>query len=584
MDNFNPIKHSNAPLHIVSSVITSDYNPLGLHTGMFLPALRNLSTPEQYEKWVTKAENYEIIGTYAQTEMGHGTFIRGLETTATYDPSTKEFVVHSPTISAYKWWPGGLGHTANHAVIFAQLYSLGKCHGLQPFVVQLRDLETNKPLKGIIIGEIGSKLGFNTANNGYLGFESYRIPRNQMLMKNSEILENGEFINKKSSILAYGTMTRIRVGIVGDAAIFLSKAATIVTRYSIVRRQSPINPDEPEPKIVDHVTQQQKVYPQIATAIAMKIAAENLIKIYMKLLKELESNDLDRLPELHALSCGLKAVCSTEATNRIQILRLACGGHGYLNSAGLNSLFVHATAAQTYEGENTVMQLQTARYLMKVWKQALNGEKIPPTVAYLERYVNKLNAKESWDGTVEGILRLLEAAAAHAVAKAYTHMEKRRKFESVEMAANQTGIELVKAAEIHSFVFLLSSFIDYQKAMQKKFTKQLYSVFQDVLELYAVEMMMKFLGQIMQVADISSKDADELQLRLEKALLKLRPNAIGLVDGFGYSDNILSSALGSYDGNVYERLLEAAKKSPLNQEEVNQSFEKYLKPFMKSNL
>lgn len=43
-----------------------------------------------------------IIGAYAQTEMGHGTFIRGLETTATYDPSTKEFVMHSPTITAYK--------------------------------------------------------------------------------------------------------------------------------------------------------------------------------------------------------------------------------------------------------------------------------------------------------------------------------------------------------------------------------------------------------------------------------------------------------------------------------------------------
>lgn len=39
--------------------------------------------------------------------MGHGTFLRGLETTATYDPSTQEFVLHSPTITSTKWWPGG---------------------------------------------------------------------------------------------------------------------------------------------------------------------------------------------------------------------------------------------------------------------------------------------------------------------------------------------------------------------------------------------------------------------------------------------------------------------------------------------
>jgi acyl-CoA oxidase len=69
---------------------------------MFLPALRNLATVEQQAEWIPKAWNCKIIGTYAQTEMGHGTFIRGLETIATYDPSTKEFVIHSPKITAYK--------------------------------------------------------------------------------------------------------------------------------------------------------------------------------------------------------------------------------------------------------------------------------------------------------------------------------------------------------------------------------------------------------------------------------------------------------------------------------------------------
>lgn len=42
-----------------------------------------------------------------QTELGHGTFIRGLETTATYDPNTKEFILNTPTLTSYKWWPGG---------------------------------------------------------------------------------------------------------------------------------------------------------------------------------------------------------------------------------------------------------------------------------------------------------------------------------------------------------------------------------------------------------------------------------------------------------------------------------------------
>lgn len=81
-----------------------------------------------------------------------------------------------------------MGHSANHAIVVAQLYSQGKCHGIHPFIVQLRDEETHMPLEGIIIGEIGCKLGMNGTNNGYLGFKNVRIPRMQMLMKNSQIL------------------------------------------------------------------------------------------------------------------------------------------------------------------------------------------------------------------------------------------------------------------------------------------------------------------------------------------------------------------------------------------------------------
>lgn len=62
----------------------------------------NLTTPEQAEEWLPRAMSFEIIGTYAQTELGHGTFIRGLETTATFDIENEEFVIHSPNITAYK--------------------------------------------------------------------------------------------------------------------------------------------------------------------------------------------------------------------------------------------------------------------------------------------------------------------------------------------------------------------------------------------------------------------------------------------------------------------------------------------------
>jgi Acyl-coenzyme A oxidase N-terminal len=69
---------------------------------MFVPTLINFGTAEQHEEWVQRSWDCKVIGTYAQTELGHGTFIRGMETTAIYDTKRREFVIHSPSINAYK--------------------------------------------------------------------------------------------------------------------------------------------------------------------------------------------------------------------------------------------------------------------------------------------------------------------------------------------------------------------------------------------------------------------------------------------------------------------------------------------------
>lgn len=82
-----------------------------------------------------------------------------------------------------------MAHTANYCMIMAQLYIKDKNYGIQPFMVQIRDEETHMPLPGIHVGEIGPKLGFNTVNNGFLGFNHVRIPRNWMMMKNAQVLK-----------------------------------------------------------------------------------------------------------------------------------------------------------------------------------------------------------------------------------------------------------------------------------------------------------------------------------------------------------------------------------------------------------
>ncbi|KAH8396917.1 hypothetical protein KR215_006379 [Drosophila sulfurigaster] len=568
----------------LGAALLKEGNPLSLHYVMFVPTIMGQGTMDQQVEWLPKAWDCEIIGTYAQTELGHGTFLRGLETRADYDASTQEFVINTPTRSAYKWWPGGLGHTANHAVVVAQLYTKGEFRGLAPFIVQLRDLETHQPMKGIDIGDIGTKLGMKGVNNGYLGLKNVRVPLNNMLMKNQQVLPDGTYVAPKNSVLTYGTMMFVRCALIRDTAYSLSKASTIATRYSAVRRQSPIDPNQPEPQIMDHTTQQLKLFPQIAKAIVFKTTGDGIWSMYNVLSGEIELGNLDRLPEMHALSCCLKAICSADATAGVETCRLSCGGHGYMDCSNFPTIYGMTTAVCTYEGENTVMLLQTARYLVKVYGQALNGDQLVPTVAYINEAI-KLQEFVNFDGSLESIVKAFQFVAANKVRVAYEQIEVRRKQgHGVEVSANLSGPLLTSAADLHGRAFLAQSAYTELTQVAKHVSPALADVLKVVLELYLVDACLNRIGDFLRFINLTDKDVTNLETRLESCLNRLRPNAVALVDSFDLHDRVLDSALGAYDGNVYERIFESTKKNPLNKEPVNAAFHKYLKPFMKANL
>ena len=64
-----------------------------LHVTMFRDAIEVWSTAEQRKIFHELMRNNAILGTYVQTEIGHGTYLRGMETTATFDKVTQEFVI-----------------------------------------------------------------------------------------------------------------------------------------------------------------------------------------------------------------------------------------------------------------------------------------------------------------------------------------------------------------------------------------------------------------------------------------------------------------------------------------------------------
>lgn len=322
-----------------------------------------------------KAMNYEIVGCYAQTELGHGSNVKGLETTATYNKEDQTFTIHSPTLTASKWWIGSLGRTANHAIVMAQLIVDGKSHGPHPFVVQIRDMETHLPLENVHVGDLGPKVGYNTMDNGFLLFNNLKVPHKAMLTRHSRVdLKTNAYVPPVSSALVYGTMTWVRSTIVWQSGGVLARGVTIAIRYCAVRRQFK-DKDAPadqqgETQVLDYTMVSYRLISLLAAAFALHFSGKLMMEMYESnqgvlkdATKEEQAEALAKMGDLHAASCGLKSLSSTIAADGLEQARRTCGGHGYSNFSGIGSFQADYLPNVTWEGDNYMLTQQVARYV-----------------------------------------------------------------------------------------------------------------------------------------------------------------------------------------------------------------------------
>ena len=215
-----------------------EYGLLYLHFYAFLPPLELLSSDEQRKRWVQPAKELKFLGAYAQSEIGHGSDVQSLKTTATYDPATKEFIFNTPCLEATKFWPGVLGKSATHILLFAKLITKGKDCGVQAFIVQIRDMATHKLLPGIEAGDVGTKIALTVNDNGYLKINNIRRPKDSLLCRYVQVQDDGTFTRTTTNTtkLEYGGMLNLRLGIHSTCQYYIGKQATIATRYAF-RRQ-----------------------------------------------------------------------------------------------------------------------------------------------------------------------------------------------------------------------------------------------------------------------------------------------------------------------------------------------------------
>ncbi|KAG0265945.1 hypothetical protein DFQ27_000253 [Actinomortierella ambigua] len=573
-----------------------EYMPITLHESAFIPIIYAQGTDEQAAYWGPLAEKHQILGCYAQTELGHGSNLSNLETTATFDRATDEWVIHSTTFEASKWWIGGLGTAATHALIQAHLIIDGKNYGAHGFIVPLRSLKDHKPFPGVKVGDIGPKAygGFAKIDNGFVRFDHHRIPRENMLMRFSKVTKDGQYIKPPSSKLAYGSMVLIRSYMIRVAALNLARAATIATRYATVRRQFNVPTsirDEANPKletqVINYPMVQARLFPIIAQAYALFAAGETMINMYTSMLSELMEGDISSLAEVHAISSGLKTTCSTMAATGVEDCRKLMGGHGYSYFSGISHIWSNYVPSNTYEGDNFLLTQQSARYLLKQVKlAAVSPDKVTPYNKYVIRLTNQdAFASERCSVTVEEDWLKPEVQLA-----AFEHRAARLVGDLAAGAMNKDvvwsdlNLECWRLCHAHSQYVLARSAVDAVETARKQGRQpEVVKVLKQLADLFALHTIQQNLGDLLEDYFVNPMQCQALRRQIKKVQAAMACNVVGLTDAFDFTDHYLGSALGSYDGAAYKRLWEAAVSQPINQREVVEGYSEFLKPILQQH-
>lgn len=567
--------------HRIVDYLLDEVSPYTLSDTMFTTSIQQQCNEQQREEWLSKVENWEITGCYAQTELGHGSNLRKLECEARWNRDTKDFTIHSPTLTASKWWIGSLGRTANYAVVVAQLMipdqsGTTKSYGPHQFMVQIRDLKSHKPIEGVVIGDIGPKYGYLSMDNGYMLFDHLRVPRSALLAKYSAVDEDGKYTKPQNPGTIYSSMTQARAYLIGNARSVLARAVTIAVRYTLIRRQfgdrDSALTDPPEEAVLDYTTVQIRVLPLLATTCALHYTAEAMNNVYQRTRTQIEKdNDFSTLAEMHAVSSGLKSLCTGLAADGLETCRRALGGHGFGGYSGFIPLNTNYLSRPTVEGDNFMITQQTASYLIKRMQKCVGTPNMKPVDDADFAFLHFLEAREYKDrcNLVEDYE--LVAAFQHR-ASFLTH----RAYQSrvvQKTSWNDMLIDLHYLSNAYCEFLLVKYFQDALRRPATPLDAETQHAVHELFRLFALFTMQKTSADFMAIGILESSQLEMLTREIQKSMRKIRIDAACLVDAWSIPDYLLNSALGRYDGNVYTNVFRSAhEQNPLNAQIFNNDY------------
>ena len=532
----------------------------GVQFGLFGGSIAQLGTDRHHRRYLPRVASLELPGCFAMTERGHGSNVRDIRTTATYDTAAREFVVHTPDEDAQKDYIGNAALHGRMATVFARLRmpnrgdatannggSLPQDHGVHAFLVPIRDAG-GAALPGVRIEDCGAKEGLNGVDNGRIRFDHVRVPTDALLDRFARVSEEGDYHSPIPSpgrrfFTMLGTLVSGRISIAAASHAVTKKALTIAIRYAAHRRQfGPAG--GPEVPVLDYLALQRELMPRLATTYALGFAIRDLTLRYG------DSRTDPREVEVRA--AALKAVASRHALDTLQACREACGGQGYLAENQFGRLMADTDVFVTFEGANPVLLQLVAKGLLSryrrhigdltMWGMArylaeLAGTRIadmnpvvtrrtdPEHLADQEFHLSALRYREQ---------RLLRSAARRLKSRMDGGMDS---FEAV----NECQDHLITLARAHVDRMGMEASVAALAGSPEGEGKELVT---DVVALYGLATLEKRRAWYLEAGYFEPAKSEAIRGEVNRRCRELAPRALELVDAFRIPDELIRAPIG----------------------------------------
>lgn len=519
----------------------------GVQFGLWGMSVQSLGTEKHYAKYLKDIGSLKLPGCFAMTETHHGSNVKGLETTATYNHANQTFSIHTPNKNAQKEYIGNAAVHGQMATVFAKLIIDDHDYGVNAFVVPLRDTNGNT-LAGVTIGDCGHKMGLNGVDNGTISFDQVEIPKENMLDRFASVNDKGEFespipSDNRRFFTMLGTLVGGRIGIPRSALAAAKSGLTIAIRYSDQRRQ--FGPEGgSEVPILNYRMHQRRLLPHLAKTYAVHFALQYLTN---RFLNRTESE----MQEIEALAAGMKSYSTWSTRDILQECREAIGGKGYLSENRIDALKNDTEIYTTFEGDNTVLMQLVAKNRLSEFRKAFGEMGSLGIINYVYENAKTAIAEKNPIATRKTDDDHLLDDQFHL--QAFVHREKTILASAARRIKKliDEGLEAYDAFNVvqHQMIDVAQAYLErivleqFQEAIKTVEDEKSKAILTKLNQLYALSQIEKNKGWYLEDGYMEAVKTKAIRKMVNQLCWDIRPDAVALVNAFDIPESCLAAPI-----------------------------------------